>query len=124
MKQACRSTHNKVKMATDNDHDVTQPPVFPPLLPSIGPSAANNATSDHSIESPTPHNDTVLVESPGTVAAVNPAAQYDLDLDANTSVSVNFPTVDFGANTSGGVTISLGNKDKNTSTIANILAWQ
>ena len=61
------------KMMTD--HDATQLPVILPFPPSIGILTANDDTDSHFVESQTPHDDTVLAKSSGTVDAVNTAAR-------------------------------------------------
>ena len=114
--EAGRSTINKVKM-TDHDHDATHTvPMLTPIPPSIGLPTANDA------ESPAPHDDTVLAESSVTFAAVDTAALYDLDLDANTSVGANTPAEDFVANISVGAALPSGKKDANTRATADIQA--
>ena len=114
--EAGRSTINKVKM-TDHDHDAIHTvPMLTPIPPSIGLPTANDA------ESPAPHDDTVLAKSSVTFAAVNTAALYDLDLDANTSVGANTPAEDFGANISAGAALPSGKKDANTRATADIQA--
>ena len=100
-----KHVQDKVKMMTN--HDATQLPVIPPFPPSIEILTANNVTGNHFIESPTPHDDTVLARPLGTVAAVNTAARYNSDLDANTSFRSNITVVDFGANISVGTALPL-----------------
>ena len=74
---------------TDHDHDAIHTvPTLTPISPSIGLPTANDA------ESPAPHDDTVLAELLVTFAAVDTAALYNLDLDANTSAGANTPAKD------------------------------